>query len=274
MIEFEKYQAAGNDFIIINNMNKEYDYLNDLAISVCDRHYGVGADGLIVLEQSEIGDAKMLYFNSDGSSAPMCGNGIRCFAMYLYDHKILTSPTMNIETLAGIVEVKLLINDKKIEQIRVNLGKPEYLLKDDLSKPKLTDIVICGQIFKGTVLKLKVLHTVVLINKFNTEDVLKYGPQIENYFSEKSNVNFVEVLNSNSIKVITWEKGVGLTKACGTGAAASAIIAAELKNITLPTKVIMPGGEVLVDAKRDGVYLTGTAYKVCEGIYMKWGWNK
>ena len=157
---------------------------------------------------------------------------------------------MNIETLAGIVEVKLLINDKKIEQIRVNLEN-RYLLKDDLSKPKLTDIVILVR-YLSTVLKLKVLHTVVLIDKFNTEDVLKYGPKIENYFSEKSNVNFVEVLNSNSIKVITWEKGAGLTKACGTGAAASAIIAAELKNITLPTKVIMPGGEVLVDAKRDG----------------------
>lgn len=268
MIKFEKYQAVGNDFIIVDNLDNSLGNFSTLARAICDRHFGIGADGLLVLEPSVVSDGRMGYYNSDGSVASMCGNGIRCLAKYMYDHKIAESNTLNIETLAGILKVELITNDQDIEEIKVNLGKPEYILNDSLQELRLTDLVVAEQKFKGTLVTVGVTHLVILGDKFNTNDAITYGPLLEKYFEERANVDFVEVLNQHTIKVITWEKGAGLTLACGTGAAASALVGLLLKKVKTPVKVIMPGGEVKVSLDNNEVILTGKAEKIGEGIYF------
>lgn len=262
LINFEKYQAAGNDFIIVDNRENSLDNLSELAKAICDRHYGIGADGLLVLERSKNCDAKMIYYNSDGSTASMCGNGIRCLAKYIYDHEILKQNGMNIETLAGLIKVDLITENNTITELKVDLGVIEQSVNDSL-----TDILIEGNHFQGRLLSVGVGHLVIFEENISTNTAIHYGPLLENYFDQRVNVDFVEVVNRNTIKVITWERGAGLTLACGTGAAASAFVSLVLQKVNPPVKVVMPGGEVKIIFEGNHLILTGKAEKIGEGRY-------
>lgn len=270
---FIKMQGIGNDFILINNLEKNmiYDY-NKLSKYLCDRHFGIGADGVIFVEKSDVAEFKMRIFNSDGSEAEMCGNGIRCFAKYLYLNKLIDKYEFNIETLAGIKKVKLILEGKKVSKIRVNMGKPcfefskipvysdenEYL---EINNKKLYPISMGNP------------HCVCFVNNLENINIEEEGRKIENYkyFPNKTNVEFVEIISEKEIKVRVWERGVGETLACGTGACASAVISNKIKNLNNKIVVRLKGGNLSIeyDLKNDLVYLEGEAEEIYSGkIYI------
>ena len=262
MLKFEKYHGTGNDFIIVEN----YDGVtpSKLTQKMCERHFGIGADGLMCVESSEIADVKMGFYNADGSIAPMCGNGIRCFAKYVYDHKIVIKPQFSVETLAGIMKVDLDTDAHQNTYVTINMGAPDFknafgvlnLVVDDIS-------------FKLSTLVIGTLHAIIFIEKLETFDVEKYGKAIESHplFPERINVNFVEVVNPQTIKVSTYERGVGRTLSCGTGATASVIIANQLGLTDPKVNVQVPGGQLTIDASEGCVFMTGPAVHICSGEY-------
>lgn len=269
MIFFTKMQGIGNDFIIINNLEKNiiYDY-NKLSEYLCNRHFGIGADGIIVAEKSDIADFKMRIFNSDGSEAEMCGNGIRCFAKYLYINKMTEKEEFNIETLAGKKNVKLILEGKKVSYIKVNMGKPCF----DFSKiPVYCEEMECLQIddMKFYPVSMGNPHCVCFVDDTGNIDIEDKGKKIENYkyFPNKTNVEFVQIINKKEIKVRVWERGVGETLACGTGACASAVISNKFKGLDNTIKVKLKGGDLKIeyDLIDDIVYLEGGAEEVFTG---------
>ena len=221
MFSFSKMQATGNDFVIIDCIDNKFEYsLPVLAEFVCNRHYGVGADGAILMDKSEIADFKMRIFNHDGTEAQMCGNGIRCLAKYVFEKGKTDKTQFSIETLAGVKKVELELENQKGISGKVNMGDPEienlkYVIEIEGKQYQIYPIVIGNP------------HAVCFVKGVDRFDVEKIGPILENYkyFPNKTNVEFVEILDENNIKVRVWERGVGETKSCGTGACASSMIA-------------------------------------------------
>ncbi len=221
MFSFSKMQATGNDFVIIDCIDNKFEYsLPVLAEFVCNRHYGVGADGAILMDKSEIADFKMRIFNHDGTEAQMCGNGIRCLAKYVFEKGKTDKTQFSIETLAGVKKVELELENQKVISVKVNMGEPEienlkYVIEIEGKQYQIYPIVIGNP------------HAVCFVKGVDRFDVEKIGPILENYkyFPNKTNVEFVEILDENNIKVRVWERGVGETKSCGTGACASSMIA-------------------------------------------------
>lgn len=262
MMKFEKYHGTGNDFIIFE-ISQGFDP-SKLAQKVCNRHFGIGSDGMMLVEHSDIADVKMVFYNADGSIAPMCGNGIRCFAKYVYDHNIVDGKEFKVETLAGIMKVQLESDEQQCTQVTINLGFPnfdnvagEVILKVDESSFELSTLTM------GT------LHSVIFTDDLEGLDIDRYGRAIENHslFPLKINVNFVEVVDASNIKVSTFERGVGRTLSCGTGSAASAIVS-NLKGFThKKVNVHVPGGSLIIEAKDEGVFMTGPAELICKGEY-------
>ena len=226
-MNFSKYHGCGNDFIVINEhqlIKKDY---RELAKTVCHRHIGIGADGLIIVRENPL---EMIYYNSDGSVATMCGNGIRCFTHYCYDHGLINQREIEVITLAGIMQVKIV----KIEPFicEVNFGKPNYSTKALAMHVKqdvfLNEHLIADNVpVKVSSVFIGTIHTVLFVNKLKNVNVEKIGKAICNhpYFTKKTNVNIVELINEHQMRLITYERGVGITQACGSGAAACALIA-------------------------------------------------
>ena len=267
---FTKMQGIGNDFIVINNLESKllYDY-SKLSEYLCNRNFGIGADGVLFIENSKDADFKMKIFNSDGTEAEMCGNGIRCFAKYLYDNKISDKNEVFIETLAGIKEVKLILEGKKILLVQVNMGKPCFdYEKIPVLYTKNEDVI---KIEDKEVYPISMgnPHVVCFVEKVQDIDIEKYGPLIENYkyFPNKTNVEFVEILDKNKIKVRVWERGVGETLACGTGACAAAVISYLKKGLDNKINVNLKGGSLKIEYNKvnDFVSLEGEAEKIFEG---------
>jgi diaminopimelate epimerase len=263
MLKFEKYHGTGNDFIIFND-TEDYDP-SRLAQKVCDRHFGIGSDGMMLVEHSDIADVKMVFYNADGSIAPMCGNGIRCFAKYVYDHKMVESQEFSVETLAGIMKVDLQSDDQQNTQVTINLGLPNF----DNVAGEVT-LEVDGVSFELSTLTMGTLHSVIFTDDLEALDIEKYGKAIETHslFPLKINVNFVEVVDSSNIKVSTFERGVGRTLSCGTGSAASAIVS-HLKGFShKKVNVHVPGGTLIIESKSDGMFMTGPAELICKGEYI------
>lgn len=270
-MRFTKMQGLGNDFIFIEDF-KEDILQNEIEIAkkVCNRRFGIGADGLIIIRKSETAHAKMIIINSDGSYANMCGNATRCFAKYIYENKFLEKDIIKIETGDGIKEVKLIIDKyNKVELITVNMGKASFKGEDIPLKDKNTlineELEINNKKFKLTSLLMGVPHTIIIDNK--NEYLVEEGEIIEKYdiFMEKTNVNFVKIINDTSIEVRTWERGAGATLACGTGCCASVVALNKLNLINNKVKVITLGGELLIQIINDNVYMTGKAEFICRG---------
>ena len=272
MMKFQKMHGLGNDFILMDEIDPlKYD-LSALAIKLCDRHQGIGADGIILILPSEIADVKMRIINSDGSEANMCGNGIRCFAKYVYDNQINTAKSFTIETGAGIMIPELIIEDGKVLFVKVNMGAPHL----DRSQIPMTgvpgnvideSINIAGKDYKITSLLMGVPHTIVFADHLAEEDLITIGKLIEKHpsFTQGTNVNFVEVLNNHEVNVRTWERGAGRTLACGTGSCASAV-AASLNGLTgKEVTVHLALGDLLIEWINGIVYMTGSANHVFEG---------
>ncbi|MCF0156572.1 MAG: diaminopimelate epimerase [Veillonella sp.] len=267
-----KMHGLGNDFIVFadpQGANKDY---SQAAIKWCDRRTGIGADGLVIVMPSDKADIRMRIINSDGSEAEMCGNGIRCFAKYAYEHGEITKESFSIETLAGIMKPSLHIVDGKVETVTVDMGKPFFHATDipmDIQSDKVLShtIQVDGQDQEVSSVLLGVPHTEIFVADVTKAPVTTQGPLVETHpiFPRKTNVNYVEVVNDHHIKVRTWERGAGATLACGTGSCASAVMACEKGFTGREVDVELYLGVLHISYLEDGtVLMTGPAEEVFE----------
>jgi diaminopimelate epimerase len=270
-LRFTKMHGLGNDFVLIDCRDKtvsdELSAINDVSKRLCHRRFGIGADQLLLLYPSNIADFKMLIFNADGSEVEMCGNGIRCFAKYIWDRKLSDKEVLSVETAAGIIRP-----EKRGQMVKVDMGEP--VLEGRLIPVNLDGMVkdfpliIEDKEFKITAVSMGNPHAVIFVEDVDGFDVKRYGPRIENQglFPRRINVEFVQVLDSERIRMRVWERGSGETMACGTGASAAGV-AASLKGFTgRRVNVMLTGGELLIEWNEDNhVYMTGPAVEVFEG---------
>ena len=270
-MNFIKMQGLGNDFILIEDIEEVLiDKEIEIAKKVCDRKFGVGADGLVIIRNSTLADAKMIIINSDGSRANMCGNAIRCFSKYLYEVKKINKNEIKIETGDGVKSVKLYNNNNnEVTLVKVNMGKASFKGKDILLRNKESllneEIIINNKKYKLTSLLMGVPHTILINN--NGEYSIDDGKIIEEYdlFIEKTNVNLVNIIDENNIRVETWERGAGATLACGTGCCASVVALNKLGICSNKVKVKTLGGELEVELDGDNVYMIGESKFICKG---------
>jgi len=264
--------GLGNDFILMDEIDPlKYD-LEALAIKLCDRHQGIGADGIILILPSEIADVKMRIINSDGSEADMCGNGIRCFAKYVYDNQINTAKSFTIETGAGVMIPELIIEDEKVIYVRVNMGVPQLErsaipMSGAAGKVINESLQIAGKEYKITSLLMGVPHTMVFVDNLADTDIVTIGRQIEKHpaFPKGTNVNFVEMINEHEVKMRTWERGAGSTLACGTGSCATAVAAFLNGKTGKEVTVHLTLGNLFIEMIDGVVYMTGSANHVFAG---------
>lgn len=281
MMEFTKMHGLGNDYIYINNIGgKNYipeEKIPQFTRYICNRNFGVGSDGIILIKESKIADLKMEIYNADGSRAEMCGNGIRCFGKYVYDNKILEKKNLKIETLAGIREVFLQTQAKtnNVTEVTVNMGRPIWeneKIPINLGKEhykKLIALQVNDWEVEGMAVSMGNPHFVILVQDVEKIDLNKYGKLIEcnPCFPNKTNVEFIQILGNRSIKMRVWERGSGETYACGTGACAAFAVCYERKLVMPDVKVYLKGGElkIALDRNTNNIYMTGLATKVCDG---------
>ena len=273
-MKFWKLQGIGNDFIAIDgrddNINSD-DY-GKLAKSVCHRKFSVGADGLLVVKNSNVADIEMVYYNSDGSRASMCGNGLRCFVKFVYDNNIVNKEKIDVDTLDGIKKIKINLKNKDIDTITVNMGQGSFKCSDIPinSNEEIfinKEINVLDEKFIVNCMHMGVPHTVIFVEDMDMNKIHKYGPLIEKHeiFPEGTNVNFVKIIDEKNILVRTWERGCGYTLGCGTGITASVIISNYLKKVKDSVKVTSEGGSIIIDFIDNEAYMTGKAIKICEG---------
>jgi len=313
-MKFTKMHGIGNDYVYVNCFEEEVKEPAKIATIISDRHFGVGSDGLILILPSKVADCRMRIFNADGSEAQMCGNGIRCVAKYVYDHKITQKNPLTVETLAGVKTIQLFTTNGKVSSARVNMGKPRLMRSEIPMMGKETQVIdeiltisvtahphlnlprqgggIQGNneyspppvggvrgggellpISKGisfliTCVSMGNPHCVIFVDNFDKIDLPHYGVEIERYhsFPERTNVHFVQIHNSREVTMKTWERGSGITLACGTGA--SAVCVAGVLNKKTERKILahLPGGDLELEWSEDGnVYMTGPATEVFTG---------
>ena len=271
---FSKMQTAGNDYIFLNNFDGAITCPEALCISLCDRHTGVGADGLVLIEPSQVADAKMRMFNRDGSEGLMAGNAIRCVGKYLHDTEIASGEELTIETASGLKKVRLYTIDGKVTSASVSMGQASLdaaRLPTTLKEPELVDYPteIGGKEYRITCVSMGNPHCVVFCDRVDGVDVETVGPQFEHapIFPERVNTEFIRVVNKNTIKMRVWERGSGETMACGTGACAAVVaaVANHLCEKGSDITVKVRGGDLLVNYTDEEVTLTGDAKLVYEG---------
>jgi len=278
MLKFTKMHGAGNDYIYIQDFKEEIKNPSKLAIEMSNRNFGVGSDGLILILKSKKADFRMRMFNSDGSESEMCGNGIRCFAKYVYDHKLTDKDKIEIETGGGIKNLELKIKNSLVESVTVNMGEP-VLQRERIPMIGDPGMVIDenlhlpdGVTFSITSLSMGNPHVVIFVEDVDKFPVAKYGPIIENFnlFPNRTNVEFVQVLNRKEVIQRTWERGAGETMACGTGASAVTVAGVLTKQTERKITVHLKGGNLKTewDKKSNHVFLTGPAVEVYKGEWL------
>ena len=282
-LEFGKYHGLGNDYIIINDIKWEIpdEKKSTLARKLCEQHFSIGADGLIFACDSNIADIKMRIFNNDGLEAEMCGNGIRCFSKYIYENNIIKNRELKIETLKGIMVAKLTIIDNKVKSVEIDMGPPIMkcedipVIIDDLVDQCINEsLVIIDKIFKFTAVSMGNPHAVIFVDKqLNDDELNMYGASIESHerFPKKVNVEFVKVISKEECNIRVFERGVGITKSCGTGACATVVAGTVLGlfNEKIPIKVHNDGGDLKITFTGKTVLMEGPIEKVFDGILEK-----
>lgn len=271
-MEFTKMHGLGNDFLVFEDNGEPRDW-NMIAKKLCVRRLSVGADGILIVLPSEKADIRMRIINADGSEAEMCGNGIRCFAKYIYENGIVSKTDVAVETLAGIIRPKINIENGKVSNISVDMGMPVF---ERASIPmagegSTFDVLInaAGQEVYINSMLMNVPHTVVLADSLEDEKIETLGPAIEKHtvFPRNTNVNFVSVLDKDNIRVRTWERGAGLTLACGTGACASAVTTFNKGLTGRKVTVHLFAGKMIIQYLEDGrVIMTGPAQQVYKAV--------
>ncbi len=263
--------GIGNDFIVIDcretALSSQLLALSKLSKRLCDRRFGIGADQILLLQNSDKADFRMSIFNADGSEVEMCGNGIRCFAKYIWDRKLSRKKLLDVETLAGIMRP-----EKAGDMVKVDMGVP--ILEGREIPIRLDGVIlefplkVLDKRFKITCVSMGNPHAVIFVDDVAGFDVAKYGPVIENHelFPKKVNVEFIQVISQRTVRMRVWERGSGETLACGTGASA-AVVASNLTGRTgKKVKVRLMGGDLMIDMQKNGhVSMTGPAVEVFEG---------
>lgn len=271
-LHFTKMEGLGNDYIYIDGINQKVPMDKEFIMKISDRHYGIGSDGMIVILPSEKYDFKMRMFNLDGSEAMMCGNGIRCFAKFIYDHKLSDKHVLKIETKSGLRIVELLFDGDKCIGGKVNMGKPILTCKEIpcvYNKETMIDeeVVIDGVSYRLTTISMGNPHTVIFVDDLDSLDLKTIGPKFEHHelFPESVNTEFVKIISDDYVKMRVWERGSGETMACGTGACA-VMYASYLNNHTT-TKVTVEllGGCLEIEYVDETIMMSGPATNVFEG---------
>lgn len=274
-INFIKMQGAGNDYIYIDCLENMVASPESLSVYMSDRHFGVGGDGIVLIAPSKVADARMIMFNLDGSEGNMCGNAIRCVGKYMYDYRGHKKKHMNIETKSGIKKLELMTSGDVVVRVKVDMGKAELTpskipvaLDGDMIVDRAVDID--GEEYNITCVSMGNPHAVVFTELVDVMDLEKIGPRFEyntKLFPERVNTEFVKVIDDHTLKMRVWERGSGETMACGTGACAT-VVAACLNGYCKKgedIRVILKGGELVINYTDDAVYMTGNCDKVFEG---------
>lgn len=273
-MKFTKMQGLGNDFILVDCLAKEPagDY-GELSRKLCERHFGIGADGLILILPSDTADIKMRIFNSDGSEPEMCGNGIRCFARYVYENGIVKNQSVRVETLAGIIIPEMVLDGNRVVSVKVDMGEPR--LERDIipmagpaGRVVNEPLNVDGTIYNVTCVSMGNPHCITFVSDVDDFPLSQVGPRIENHpvFPRRTNVEFIQVLNRNEVNMRVWERGAGETLACGTGACATGV-ACVLNGFTdRKVTVHLAGGDLVIEwAENNHIYMTGPAEYVFRG---------
>ena len=274
-MKFTKMHGLGNDYVYVNCFEEKIDNPPAVARFVSDRHFGIGSDGLIMINPSQKADFEMEMYNADGSRGEMCGNGIRCVAKYVYDYGLTDKTQISVETLGGIKYLDLTVEDGKVSLVKVDMGKPE-LEADRIpiisEREQVIDepIEVDGKEYHMTGVSMGNPHAVIYVDDVKGLDLEKIGPKFENHerFPKRINTEFVHCIDRQTVEMRVWERGSGETLACGTGACAVAV-SSILNNLTdTQVTVKLLGGDLQIewDREKDRVFMTGPAKVVFDGV--------
>ena len=273
-MEFWKMHGLGNDFILLDgrSLPPGIDY-SQAARRLCDRHLGVGADGIEIALPSEKADIRMRIINSDGSEAEMCGNGIRCFAKFVYEHGLVPREKMSVETLAGLIGPELMIENNRVAAVKVDMGQPIFAreripMLGSAGRVVSEPLAVGDRNYLITSILIGVPHTVIFVENLADIPVTEIGPPIEKHpaFPKHTNVNFVQVLSRREISVRTWERGAGATLACGTGCCAAVVAAILNQKTENRVAVHLQTGDLEIEWQEGQlVFMTGPAVEVFHG---------
>ena len=277
-MEFSKMHGCGNDYVYVNCMEKELPNPNAISEYVSHRQFGIGSDGLICIMPSQVADFRMRMFNADASEGKMCGNGTRCIAKYVYDNGLTDKTTITLETLGGIKTIDMTVVDGKVTEAVVDMGEPIFMTKEI---PMISDhyvfmdqglIIDDDTVYNGTAISMGNPHFVIFVDDVDAVKLEEIGPRIENHplFPERTNVEFVQVIDENTVKFRVWERGSGETWACGTGACAvtvTCIFLSKAGKKDQELNVLVKGGKLKVTYRSDNhVFLKGPATHVFDGV--------
>lgn len=267
-MKFTKMQGLGNDYVYVNCFKETIENPPEMAKKVSNRNFGIGSDGLIMINPSDVADFEMEMYNADGSRSEMCGNGIRCVGKYVYDYGLTEKEHISVETLAGIKYLDLTVEDGKVKLVKVDMGSPELVPENipivaDGNRVIDEPINVNGTEYRMTGVSMGNPHAVVYVEDVKGLDIEKIGPAFENHerFPNRVNTEFVKVLDQNTVEMRVWERGSGETMACGTGACAVAV-ACILNGLTEDKVTVkLLGGDLQIewDKEADKVYMTGPA---------------
>jgi diaminopimelate epimerase len=273
-MHFTKMHGLGNDYIYVNGFEEQLDDPSAVARAVSDRHFGIGGDGLILILPSTEADFRMRMFNADGSEAQMCGNGIRCLAKYVYDHRLTRQQTIRVATLAGILELQLFVHNGVVDRVCVNMGAPrlqraQIPMQGPPGQVLKEPLQVAEKTFEVTAVSMGNPHCIVFVDDPDTFDVKYWGPRFERHavFPEGVNTEFVQVVDAQTFRMRVWERGSGETLACGTGASAAAVACHLNKRTGRRVTAHLRGGTLELEwhAADNHVYMTGPAVEVFSG---------
>jgi diaminopimelate epimerase len=274
-MKFTKMQGAGNDYVYVNCFEEKVENAGEAAKFISDRHFGIGSDGLVLICPSDIADFRMEMYNADGTQAEMCGNASRCVGKYVHDRGLTDKTTVTLETLAGIKILELhLGSGGDVETVTVNMGAPQLTPSEipvNAEGDSFIDreVTVDGKAYKVTCVSMGNPHAVTLVDSVDAIEIEKIGPKFENHeiFPARTNTEFIELVDKNTIKMRVWERGAGETLACGTGACGAMAACNLLGHIGDVAKVELIGGtlEIRWDKEENSVYMTGPAKFVFDG---------
>lgn len=273
-MKFTKMHGCGNDYVYVNCFKETVENPEEVSKYVSDRHFGIGSDGLILIQPSETEDFRMSMYNADGSEGKMCGNGIRCLAKYVYDNGLTNKDRISVETKGGIKYLELNIEDGKVATVKVDMGEPILIPKEipilsDKDKIISEPILVGGKTYEITGVSMGNPHAVVFVEDTKTIPIETIGPQFETHelFPDRINTEFIQIIDRKTINMRVWERGSGETFACGTGACAS-VVACILNGKTEDEVLVhLLGGDLRIkyDREKETVYMTGSATTVFDG---------
>ncbi len=285
-MKFTKMHGIGNDYVYVNGFAETVANPQDVARKISDRHFGIGSDGLIMILPSEMADVRMRMFNADGSEGEMCGNGVRCVAKYAYDHGLTTNNPMRVETGRGVLTLDMKTNEaNQVEQVTVNMGPPILNLPDIpvvqgaagrqalIKKRNEHEYVLAmeydGRPVAATFVSTGNPHVVVFVPDVQALDLSRIGPPMENYgaFPKRINAHWATVIARDQVRMRTWERGSGITRACGTGACAVVVAGVITGRLNRNCLVHLPGGNLNIEWREsdNNIYMTGPATEVFSG---------